>query len=140
MFQSHFRVRGLVVTSTIGARSVECALAVLLLLLPLAASAADLTDAQNLLLKGRYEEAREQFTSERETNPAAAIGLMRCHEETGQREQAAAAIAAAVARFPKEARIHAEQARRKGRPRDNSMMPPSPLASFKRSSTDSTAS
>lgn len=101
----------MVVTSTIGARSVECALAVLLLLLPLAASAADLTDAQNLLLKGRYEEAREQFTSERETNPAAAIGLMRCHEETGQREQAAAAIAAAVARFPKEARIHAEQAR-----------------------------
>ena len=74
-------------------------------------SAADLTSAQNLLLKGRYEEAREQFGAASYTDPAAAIGLMRIAEETGQREKAAAEIAGATKRFPKEAKVHAEQAR-----------------------------
>lgn len=75
------------------------------------ASAADLTSAQNFLLKGRYEEAREQFAAESASDPSAAIGLIRCHEEEGKRERAATEIADAVKRFPKEARIHAEQAR-----------------------------
>ncbi|WP_254510065.1 tetratricopeptide repeat protein [Anatilimnocola floriformis] len=75
------------------------------------AHGADLTAAQNLLLKGRYEEAREAFAEESEINPAAAIGLMRCHEEVGKRERAAEEIAAAVKRFPSDAKVRAEQSR-----------------------------
>jgi tetratricopeptide (TPR) repeat protein len=75
------------------------------------ASAADLSTAQTLLLKGRYEEAREAFAAESEREPAAAIGLMRCHEEVGKRERAAEEIAAAVKQFPQDAKIAAEQAR-----------------------------
>ena len=78
---------------------------------PLVCLAADLTTAQNLLLKGRYEEAREAFAEESETNSVAAIGLLRCHEEAGKRERAAEEIAAAVKRFPMDANVRAEQAR-----------------------------
>lgn len=74
-------------------------------------AAADLSAAQTLLLRGRYEEAREVFAAESETEPAAAIGLMRCHEEVGKRERAADEIAAAVKQFPQDAKIAAEQAR-----------------------------
>ncbi len=75
------------------------------------ATAADLSAAQTLLLKGRYEEAREGFAAESDSNPAASIGLMRCHEEVGKRERAAEEIAAAVKQFPQDARVAAEQAR-----------------------------
>lgn len=74
------------------------------------AAAVDLTAAQTLLLKGRYEEAREAF-ADSETDPAAAIGLLRCHEEVGKRDRAAEEIAAAVKQFPKDAKVAAEQAR-----------------------------
>lgn len=75
------------------------------------AAAADLATAQTLLLKGRYEEAREAFAAESERVPAAVIGLMRCHEEVGKRERAAEEIAAAVKQFPQDAKFAAEQAR-----------------------------
>lgn len=75
------------------------------------AAGADLSTAQSLLLKGRYEEAREKFAEASETEPEAAIGLMRCHEEVGKRERAAEEIADAVKRFPKSAKVRAEQAR-----------------------------
>lgn len=74
-------------------------------------AAADLPTAQSLLLKGRYEEAREKFAEASETEPEAAIGLMRCHEEEGKRERAAEEIAEAVKRFPKSAKVRSEQAR-----------------------------
>jgi tetratricopeptide (TPR) repeat protein len=75
------------------------------------ASAADLKPAQELLLRGRFEEARELFTKEFDKDPAAAIALARIAEQTGEREQAAEELSSAAKRFPTSAHIHAERAR-----------------------------
>lgn len=97
---------------TFGAKKITSLLTLFLTTcFPFLVAAADLTPAQNLLLKGRYEEARELFAETSETDSAAAIGLMRCHEDAGKRERAAEEIAAAVKRFPNEAKVRAEQAR-----------------------------
>ncbi len=102
-----------VIVRTFGAQRTASLLAVTTFLcwFPLISIAADLTAAQTLLLKGRYEEAREQFAAESEQVPAAAIGLARCAEESGERVKAAEELVAAVKRFPKDATVHAEQAR-----------------------------
>jgi len=83
----------------------------LFLLLATALSAAEFGEAQNLLLKGRYEEAQELFAAEKDKDVAAAIGLARIAEQTGERKDAAETLAAATKQFPKEAAIFAEQAR-----------------------------
>jgi Flp pilus assembly protein TadD len=74
-------------------------------------AAGELDTANTLRLKGRYEEAREVLAAASEKDAAAAIGLSRCWDETGKRDEAAAELAAAVKRFPKDAAAHAEQAR-----------------------------
>ncbi|QDU31002.1 tetratricopeptide repeat protein [Anatilimnocola aggregata] len=73
--------------------------------------AAGLNDAQNLLLKGRYEEARELFAAEQANDAVAAIGLARVAEETGDRKAAADQLAAAAKQFPQDAKVHGERAR-----------------------------
>ncbi|WP_425615569.1 tetratricopeptide repeat protein [Anatilimnocola sp. NA78] len=83
----------------------------LVLLLVAAVSAGDLGEAQNLLLKGRYEEAQELFAVDKDKDVAAAIGLARIAEQTGERKDAAEALAAATKQFPKSAAAFAEQAR-----------------------------
>lgn len=104
-FRCLLRVRGLIALGGLALAGI------LALTWPNQLLAADLKEAQTLLLKGRYEEAREAFAPESETDPAAVIGLLRCHEEVGKRERAAEEIAEGVKRFPKDARIAAEQAR-----------------------------
>jgi Tfp pilus assembly protein PilF len=66
--------------------------------------------AQTLLLIGRYEEAAERFTADLEKEPAAAIGLARCHTATGKREEAQRTLEAAAARFDQSADVQAELA------------------------------
>jgi len=67
----------------------------------------ELATAQALLLKGRYEEAAERFSRLSETSPTAAIGVARCKQETGKREEALAVLNAAAERFSKSAAVPA---------------------------------
>jgi tetratricopeptide (TPR) repeat protein len=55
-----------------------------LFLAPLLATAADLTKARTLLMRGRYEEAAEIYKPQSAADPQAALGLAACQEAQGK--------------------------------------------------------
>ena len=79
-----------------------------LFIVPLAASAADLAKAHSLLMHGRYEEAAEIYKPESAANDQAALGLAACLEARGK---TAAAIECLRPLAEKQAEIQAQLAR-----------------------------
>jgi len=76
------------------------------------APAEALATADQLCLSGNYAEAAEQYAQVAAARPVdAALGLARCQESTGRREQAADTLSAALEDHPREAALHAELAR-----------------------------
>ncbi len=67
--------------------------------------------AEDLLLRGRYLEAEEQFAALVDVDAVeASIGLSRCYVATGEREQAKKVLNDAAKELPEEARLYAELA------------------------------
>ncbi|HEX5106412.1 MAG TPA: tetratricopeptide repeat protein, partial [Pirellulaceae bacterium] len=66
--------------------------------------------ATALLLRGRYDEAAEQYAALASKDPAAAIGVARCRLAVGKSDDAASALATAAGWFPTSAEIQAELA------------------------------
>jgi tetratricopeptide (TPR) repeat protein len=76
-------------------------------------AAEQLAVARTHWLRGRYEESAEAFSQlldNERIGGAAAIGLSRCHEATGQSDEAVAAIAKALRTFPDHADLLARNA------------------------------
>src|SRR5687768_8973927 len=78
---------------------------------PTAAPAVDLEEARSLLLRGRYEESAEAYTSllEKETLQAT-LGLARCRLAVGESAEAVKLLTAAIEKQPGKAELHAELA------------------------------
>lgn len=72
--------------------------------------AAEMPSARELLLTGRYDEAKAEFAKTSETDAAAAIGFARCQVATGKRDAAVATLKAAAERFENPSAILAELA------------------------------
>ena len=89
-----------------------------LLAVPLSASAADLSKARSLLMRGRYEEAAEIYKQESAASAPAVLGLAACLESQGKTATAVEALAPLADR---ESEIQAQLARlafqRRGGPR-----------------------
>ena len=84
------------------------AVLLVLLIVPLAAPAADLGKARSLLMHGRYEEAAEIYKPEATASPQAALGWAACLESQGK---TAAAVEALKPLADKQADLQAHLAR-----------------------------
>lgn len=95
---------------TLPARRVAILATLLVSALP--AGAASPTDAHQLLLTGRYEEAREIFAQLKDEQPvAAALGVARCQSAVGKYEAAVETLEQAISPDEKSPRLRAELAR-----------------------------
>lgn len=76
-----------------------------------AAQAVDLNEARSLLLRGRYEESAEAYTSLLEKGPLeATVGLARCRVAVGESDEAAKLLKDAIEKQPNKAELLAELA------------------------------
>ena len=71
---------------------------------------AELKAAEQLLLRGKYDEAGEQFQPLVSDHPEAAIGLARCYLATGKAKAAQTLLFDSVAQHTSDATLHAELA------------------------------
>jgi tetratricopeptide (TPR) repeat protein len=75
-------------------------------------AASDLVQARSLLMKGRYDEARQSYAAlAKQDSVASAIGQSRCLDAVGQLDRAIAILRSAADAHPGSASLRAERAR-----------------------------